>query len=134
MLPRATSTLATAAPDQLRSCLRTTLAILLILALAHLLDRTRHARRATLILSMMRRTLLVVRLSTLLPFKKTKHILRAAEFLRDLVLRRVFVLKHISGVSNPADVMTKPLPRGTFVSVIDMVDSFAHGVQGTQAM
>jgi hypothetical protein len=57
-------------------------------------------------------------------FKKTKHILRAAEFLRDLVLRRVFTLHHIPGVSNPSDVMTKPLPRGTFVVLIDLVDTF----------
>lgn len=61
-------------------------------------------------------------------FKKTKHIMRAAEFLRDLVLRRVFILKHISGVSNPADVMTKPLPRGTFVLIIDLIDTFVDTV------
>ena len=52
----------------------------------------------------------------------------AAEFLHDLVLRRVFVLKHISGVSNPADIMTKPLPRGTFVLIIDLIDNFVDTV------
>ena len=57
-------------------------------------------------------------------FKKTKHILRAAEFLRDLVLRRVYALSHIPGTLNPADVMTKPLPRGTFVPILDLIDSF----------
>ena len=30
-------------------------------------------------------------------FKKTKHILRAAEFLRDLVAREVIALKHLPG-------------------------------------
>lgn len=59
-------------------------------------------------------------------FKKTKHILRAAEFLRDLVLRDVYVLTHIPGTSNPADVLTKPLPRGTFVNIIDLVHDFAR--------
>ena len=59
-------------------------------------------------------------------FKKTKHILRAAEFLRDLVLRRVFRLVHIPGTGNAADVMTKPLPRGTFVLVVDLVDNFVE--------
>ena len=57
-------------------------------------------------------------------FKKTKHILRAAEFLRDLVLRRIYTLRHIPGTSNPADVMTKPLPRGTFVLLVDLVNDF----------
>ena len=61
-------------------------------------------------------------------FKKTKHILRAAEFLRDLVLRRVYSLSHISGTLNPADVMTKPLPRGTFVPIIELIDSFVGKV------
>ena len=61
-------------------------------------------------------------------FKKTKHILRAAEFLRDLVLRRVFYLAHIRGTSNPADVMTKPLPRGTFVQVIKLISEFSGNV------
>ena len=40
-------------------------------------------------------------------FKKTKHIARAANFLRDLCARRVFVLKHIAGAVNIADILTK---------------------------
>mmetsp|Transcript_43052 Transcript_43052/g.107404 ORF Transcript_43052/g.107404 Transcript_43052/m.107404 type:complete len:105 (-) Transcript_43052:189-503(-) len=40
-------------------------------------------------------------------FKKTKHIMRAAEFLRDLCLRSVLTLRWISGESNPADIFTK---------------------------
>jgi hypothetical protein len=40
-------------------------------------------------------------------FKKTKHILRAAEFLRDLVAREVIRLDHISGTVMVADLLTK---------------------------
>ena len=41
-------------------------------------------------------------------FKKTKHILRAAEFVRDLTMRRVHQLHWIPGHNNPADLLTKP--------------------------
>lgn len=37
-------------------------------------------------------------------FKKTKHILRSAQFVRDLCARRVISLQWISGVCNPADL------------------------------
>lgn len=40
-------------------------------------------------------------------FKKTKHILRAAEGLRDYVARLVFVMKFIAGKANMADILTK---------------------------
>lgn len=40
-------------------------------------------------------------------FKKTKHILRATQFIRDLCARRVMRLEWISGVQNPADLFTK---------------------------
>ena len=42
-------------------------------------------------------------------FKKTKHILRAAEFLRDLVAREVVTLEHVSGLIMLADLLTKPV-------------------------
>ena len=42
-------------------------------------------------------------------FTKKKHILRAAEFVRDPTLKRVLELKWIPGHSNPADLLTKPL-------------------------
>ena len=48
-------------------------------------------------------------------FKKTKHILRDAEFLRDVVARLVFTPKHVVSAEMLADIMTKPLPRVTFV-------------------
>ena len=47
-------------------------------------------------------------------FKKTKHILRAAEFVRDLALRRVIELRWLSGASNPADLLTKPFTLAQF--------------------
>ena len=47
-------------------------------------------------------------------FKKTKHILRAAEFIRDLSLRRVITLRWISSHVNPADLLTKPFVLATF--------------------
>lgn len=40
-------------------------------------------------------------------YKKTKHILRAAHFVRDLVLRRAIKLEWICGKDNPADLFTK---------------------------
>ena len=55
-------------------------------------------------------------------FKKTKpHILRAAEFLRDLVTREVVSVEHISGVVMLADILTK----AAFVDLIKQLDPFA---------
>jgi hypothetical protein len=51
-------------------------------------------------------------------FKKTKHILRAAHFVRDLALRRVIELKWIPGHSNPADLLTKPFALVTFRKLV----------------
>ena len=48
-------------------------------------------------------------------FKKTKHILRDAEFLRDVVARLVFTPKHVVSADMLADIMTKPLPRPLFI-------------------
>ena len=59
-------------------------------------------------------------------FKKTKpHILRAAEFLRDLVTREVVSVEHISGVVMLADILTKAASRGVFVDLSKQLDSFA---------
>ena len=46
-------------------------------------------------------------------FKGTKHILRAAEFLRDSVARLIAVLRHLSGRVMIADILTKSLPHTT---------------------
>ena len=37
-------------------------------------------------------------------FKKTKHIMRAAEYLRDLVAKMKVTLDHIEGTVNVADI------------------------------
>ena len=61
-------------------------------------------------------------------FKKTKHIMRAAEFLRDLCLRCVFVLRWISGESNPADLFTKAHVRAlyrAYMQILDRLDNVA---------
>jgi hypothetical protein len=44
-------------------------------------------------------------------FKNTKHILRAANFLRDLVAKRVLTMDHIQGVHMLADLLTKAPAR-----------------------
>ena len=61
-------------------------------------------------------------------FKKTKHIMRAAEFLRDLCMREVFKLLWISGENNPADIFTKAhaLPAfRLYMRVLDHLDKVA---------
>lgn len=47
-------------------------------------------------------------------FRKTKHILRAAHFVRDLCMRRVISLQWISGSGNPADLFTKAFSCADF--------------------
>ena len=47
-------------------------------------------------------------------FKKTKHILRDAEYLRDLVAREVVVPRYVPSAEQIADAFTKPLPRQVF--------------------
>ena len=47
-------------------------------------------------------------------FKKTKHILRDAYFLRDVVARLVFAPRHVSSEDQWADILTKPLARMIF--------------------
>ena len=43
-------------------------------------------------------------------FKKTKHILRHAFYLRDVVSRRILTPSHVPTEEQLADVLTKPLP------------------------
>ena len=54
-------------------------------------------------------------------FRKTKHILRAANFLRDLVARRVFQPEHVAGTEMVADLATKPLPRAVFQHLMTLL-------------
>ena len=58
-------------------------------------------------------------------FKKTKHILRAAEGLRDYVARDVLKLVHITGTTNLADILTKAQAVAVFVQLMAAYDAFA---------
>ena len=53
--------------------------------------------------------------------KKSKHILRAIATLRHYVLIGVFFIYHVAGVSNIADLLTKPLALGPFARHRDAV-------------
>ena len=54
-------------------------------------------------------------------FKKTKHILRAAEFLCDLVARDVIRMQHLPGKIMVADLLTKAVARALFASLMDLI-------------
>ena len=58
-------------------------------------------------------------------FKKTKHILRAAEFLRDLVAREVIMLKHLPGKIMIADLLTKAVARPIFLELTRLIAEYA---------
>lgn len=54
-------------------------------------------------------------------FKKTKHILRAAEFIRDLATRRVVKFTWIAGVRDPADLFTKAFALSPFRRLVSLI-------------
>ena len=54
-------------------------------------------------------------------FKKTKHVLRDAEYLRDLVAREVFKPEHVPSSRQLADAFTKALPRLVFAALVKIV-------------
>lgn len=58
-------------------------------------------------------------------FKKTKHILRAAHFVRDLALRRVVKLNWIAGTRNPADLFTKAFALSPFRKLVAMLSALS---------
>ena len=53
------------------------------------------------------------------------HILRAAEFLRDLVAREVVLLKHVPGSTMVADLLTKAVSRVVFIALLKLLDEYA---------
>ena len=59
-------------------------------------------------------------------FKKTKHILRAAEFLHDLVARDVVRMQHLPGKIMVADLLTKAVARALFASLMDLIRQYAE--------
>ena len=56
-------------------------------------------------------------------FKKTKHILRDAEYLRDLVAREKLKPTFVASAEQLADIFTKPLYRATFMALRARLDS-----------
>ena len=58
-------------------------------------------------------------------FKQTKHILRAAEFLRDLVAREVLTLRHVPGRVMIADLLTKAVARPILRELLELFDRYA---------
>ena len=58
-------------------------------------------------------------------FKQTKHIMRAAEFLRDLVAREVITLRHVPGRTMLADLLTKAVERAIFLQLLRLFDRYA---------
>ena len=58
--------------------------------------------------------------------KLHKHILRAAEYLRDLVLKGVVTLSHLSGVLMVADILTKAVSRSLFRELLDLINTVMH--------
>jgi hypothetical protein len=55
-------------------------------------------------------------------FKMTKHILRAAEFLRDLVARLVIEVRHLPGRVMIADLLTKAVARVMYHELLRLFD------------
>ena len=61
--------------------------------------------------------------------RSNKHILRAAEFLKDLVLRDVIRLEHLSGSAMVADLLTKAVSRVMFRALIQLLREYSvHGI------
>ena len=58
-------------------------------------------------------------------FKQTKHILRAAQFLRDLVSREVVLPRHLPGRVMLADLLTKAVGRSLFDALLKLFDAYA---------
>lgn len=54
-------------------------------------------------------------------FKKTKHILRAAQFVRDLVLGQVLCMHWIAGKDNVADLCTKSVTLAVFRTLMSLL-------------
>lgn len=54
-------------------------------------------------------------------FKKTKHILRAAQYVRDLVARRVMAIKWVSGSANVAGICTKAVSLASFRPLMQLL-------------
>ena len=58
-------------------------------------------------------------------FKNTKHILRAAEFLRDCVAKQIARLEHLPGRVMVADLLTKSLAHAPFNAMLRLLREFS---------
>jgi hypothetical protein len=58
-------------------------------------------------------------------FKNTKHILRAAEFLKHHTLCGSVTIEHAKGVIMIADILTKGQARPIFLQLIKLLDDYA---------
>ena len=58
-------------------------------------------------------------------FKNTKHVLRAANFMRDNVVKMVVALFHLPGRIMIADILTKSLPRATYIALLTMIAEYS---------
>ena len=67
-------------------------------------------------------------------FKKTKHILRAAEFLRALVAREVTSLVHVPGKFMLADLLTKAPGRVIFLELVRLLDDYSRSGVATPSL
>ena len=58
-------------------------------------------------------------------FKNTKHILRAAEFLKDHVLRGSVTISHSKGSTMVADILTKGQARPVFLQLLKLLHGYS---------
>ena len=58
-------------------------------------------------------------------FKKPKHILRAAQFLKDHTLRGSCAMRHCKGVIMIADILTKGVARPIFIQLMKLLDTYS---------
>ena len=58
-------------------------------------------------------------------FKNTKHIMRAAEFLKDHVLRGSVTISHSKGSTMIADILTKGQSRPVFLQLIKLLHGYS---------
>ena len=58
-------------------------------------------------------------------FKNTKHILRAAEFLRHHTLCGSVMVEHAKGMIMIADILTKGQARAIFLQLIKLLDDYS---------
>ena len=52
--------------------------------------------------------------------------MRACEFVRDLCARMFFVFRYVPGEANHADIMTKPVARSVFITLIRKMNAFVE--------